>query len=174
MPVPRVTSASSPELLDIPCACAATRRAARALTQLYDDYLREHGIEAAQFALLSAIAGLGPCRQAEVGRALALDKTTLSRNVGLLARAGWLDSTGEPGSGTPELIVTADGRRVLAAARPAWQAAQAAVRALIGPGQWREAHAALRVLTSAAREVSARRRHQQRKAPRWRRLGEDG
>lgn len=153
--MPRTTSTKAGALIDLPCACAATRRAARALTHLYDNYLREHGIEAAQFALLSAIEGLGPCSQVQVGRALGLDKTTLSRNVRVLERAGWIESLASSPARKSRVGVTPAGRRVLAAARPAWQRAQAAMRAALAPAQWRDMHAMLRRVTDAAQQAEA-------------------
>lgn len=154
----RATPDASCDLLDLPCACAATRRAARALTHLYDSHLREHGIEAAQFALLSAIEGMGPRSQAHLGRALGLDKTTLSRNVRVLVRAGWIAPVGPARTRDGQLGVTAAGRRVLAAARPAWHAAQAVMKAAMTSTQWQEMHVMLRRLTEAARQAAAMRK----------------
>src|SRR5437764_14499680 len=80
-----------PEALpDFPCVCATARRAARALTQMYDAHLQPAGIEGTQFALLSVIASIGPCSQAAIGHRFALDKTTLSRNLKLLRKKGWI------------------------------------------------------------------------------------
>ena len=67
-------------MFDLQCACATTRRAARSVTQLYDHHLKVGGVESTQFALLSTVEGLGPSSQATIGRALGLEKTTLSRN----------------------------------------------------------------------------------------------
>ena len=154
----RTPDPTADDWLDLRCACASTRRAARALTQLYDGFLREHGIEAAQFALLSTIQGLGPTSQIAVGRALGLDKTTLSRNVRVLVRAGWVEATTAT-SRERGIAVTAEGRRVLAAAGPSWQAAQSALRASIDAERWREVHVALRLLTDAARQATRTARH---------------
>ena len=76
--------AAGAALVDFPCACATARRAARALTQLYDGHLRASEIEATQFSLLALLSSLGPCHQAVIGERFALDKTTLSRNLKLL------------------------------------------------------------------------------------------
>src|SRR5712692_345559 len=87
----RKTDASSPTALgNLPCACAAARRVARTLTQMYDGWLRSSEIEGPQFALLAILDRHGPCTQTTVGRLFALDKTTLSRNLKLLKRQGWI------------------------------------------------------------------------------------
>ena len=41
-----------PAIVALPCMCASLRRAARALTQLYDDALRPLGLRATQFTVL--------------------------------------------------------------------------------------------------------------------------
>src|SRR5262249_39614614 len=64
------------DLPDIVCACATLRRAARLVTQLYDEELRLH-LPASQFALLSAIESRPGCNQSMLARMLAFDKTTL-------------------------------------------------------------------------------------------------
>lgn len=143
-------ASSACHLVDLSCACAATRRAARALTQVYDAHLRGCGIEAAQFALLSAIDGMAPVSQAGLGRALQIDKTTLSRNIRVLVDAGWIKPAASTGSARRDWTLTAAGRRILAKARPEWRAAQAAIQSRIPPRRWREVHATLRLLTEAA------------------------
>jgi hypothetical protein len=56
-PAPR--AADDSELDALPCACATIRRASRAVTQLYDQWLRAHGIEGPQFVLLTMLERLG-------------------------------------------------------------------------------------------------------------------
>ena len=76
----RSTNLPTPDaLVDLPCACATVRRAARAVTQLYDGHLRASDIEGTQFALLSVLKSQAPCSQAAISERFALDKTTLSR-----------------------------------------------------------------------------------------------
>jgi DNA-binding MarR family transcriptional regulator len=111
------------------CALASTRRAARLLTQLYDSYLAEYGIEAGQFALLMMVDAMAERGQAGIAQALGMDKTTLSRNLKVLRQRGWVES--EAGSGDArrrELSLTTEGRSVLVKAQPGWRRAQEAFR----------------------------------------------
>jgi DNA-binding MarR family transcriptional regulator len=121
---------ANPEVGQWPvCALASTRRAARLLTQLYDSYLAEYGIEAGQFALLMMVDAMAERGQAGIAQALGMDKTTLSRNLKVLRQRGWVES--EAGSGDArrrELSLTAEGRAVLAKAQPGWRRAQEAFR----------------------------------------------
>jgi DNA-binding MarR family transcriptional regulator len=137
----------------IVCACATIRRASRAVTQLYDRWLRDHGIEGPQFALLAMLERLGECNQTTMGQRLDLDKTTLSRNLKLLKQRGWIDIT--PGADARErrVALTADGRRRLAAAKPAWRKAQSQLRSGLNEHHWNTMLRVLDGVTYAARRA---------------------
>src|SRR3989442_6827749 len=119
------------------CACASVRRAARAVTRAYETELRDAGLRATQFTLLQALERTGSSPQSALGDLLALDTTTLSRTLRPLARAGWI----RVGKGTDQRQVrwslTPAGRRRLARAKPAWERAQARLRARLRPAQWK-------------------------------------
>src|SRR6185295_5963120 len=125
-PSPDVSAPDS--LVDLPCACATVRRAARAVTQLYDRHLRATEIEGTQFTLLSVLSSLGPCSQAAIGHRLALDKTTLSRNLKLLKNKGWIETTAAEDGRERRYVLTVAGEKRLAAAKPAWRRAQEHLR----------------------------------------------
>jgi hypothetical protein len=42
------------------CVCSNLRMAARAVTQLYDQILRQSGLRATQFSILAGVRGVGP------------------------------------------------------------------------------------------------------------------
>ncbi|MBS0320043.1 MAG: MarR family transcriptional regulator, partial [Proteobacteria bacterium] len=56
--MPRRSSPPSPER----CACGSLRRAARALTQRYDDAMTATGLRITQFSLLRTLRREGPLR----------------------------------------------------------------------------------------------------------------
>ena len=140
-------------LTDLACACATARQAARVLTQLYDQRLRGTGMEAPQFALLVTLSNEGPCSQATLGRRYALDKTTVSRNLKVLERNGWIRSLVPSDKRERRFALTPGGRRQLAAARPAWKAAQAHVRSALGAEQWDGMFRTLAAVTAAAQRL---------------------
>ncbi|WP_201377411.1 hypothetical protein [Ktedonobacter sp. SOSP1-85] len=51
------------------CLLTRTRRISRIITNMYDQALRSHGVNAPQFSLLVLIARLGGASRAEIGRA---------------------------------------------------------------------------------------------------------
>jgi DNA-binding MarR family transcriptional regulator len=122
---------------------AATRKAARLLTQLYDSHLSEHGIEGAQFALLMTIEAAGDKGQAAVAQAMGTDKTTLSRNLRVLTGRGWIEARPGNDARRRELSLTKEGRAVMLKARPAWLRAQEALRTAMGEMEWMPALAVI-------------------------------
>ena len=137
----------------LPCACATIRRASRAVTQLYDQWLRAHGIEGPQFALLAMLEGLGETNQTTMGQRFDLDKTTLSRNLKLLKQRGWIETVpGEDGR-ERRVRLTTTGRRQIAAARPTWKKAQAQMRAALSEHDWDTTLRVLNAITAAARRA---------------------
>jgi len=146
-------SPSDDDVDELACACATIRRASRAVTQLYDGWLRAHGIEGPQFALLALLDRLGPCSQATMGRRFDLDKTTLSRNLKLLKQRRWIAFAAGSDARERRVKLTAIGKRRLAAARPAWRSAQDELRAALGGRGWNATLQAIDSMTRAARVV---------------------
>lgn len=132
------------------CACATARQIARTLTQLYDGALRGTGVEAPQFALLMTLERQGPCSQTALGRQYALDKTTVSRNLRLLERKGWIAASTGRDRRERRFALTAAGRRRLAAARPLWRKAQEHLRASMTTRDWDAMFRTFGTVTDAA------------------------
>ena len=145
------------DIFQLPCACATTRRASRAITQLYDSWLRPHGIEAPQFAMLSVLDSLGEANQATLGGYLGLEKTTLSRNLRLLHTNGWIALRRGTDRRERQIALTKAGRARLAAARRAWRSAQAAMRQALGSKAWRDAFKVLDAVAAAAQSARVER-----------------
>ena len=153
------------------CACASLRRAARAVTQGYEAELRSAGLRATQFTLLQALERTGTSAQGALGELLALDPTTLSRTLRPLERAGWIRT--DRGSDRREVrwTLTAAGRRRLDRAIPAWERAQARLRARLRPELWALLVEDLAAVAAAARSPGPGRRSGSRSTARARRRG---
>ena len=133
------------------CACATVRRASRAVTQLYDSWLRPHGIEGPQFALLATLDRFGGCTQSTIGHRFDLDKTTLSRNLRLMHRKGWIAVAAGADARERRVMLTPAGRRRLESARPAWRKAQEQLQSSMSADQWNEMLSVFDGVTHAAR-----------------------
>ena len=117
------------------CTCFNIRKAARAVTQMYDDFLRPSGLRATQFSLLMLVRGMGPIRITDLAEAAVMDRTTLKRNLELLEREGLVRI--EPGEDARvrEVSLTAGAEERLAKALPLWQRAQTYVTSALGQGR---------------------------------------
>ncbi len=135
---------------ETPCTCAALRRTARRLTRAYDRALRPAGLRLTQYSVLANLAraegeGSG-LTVTDLARRLAMDRTTLTRNLRPLEATGWLLIAAGPDRRSRAIEITDEGRRVFEAAQPLWQAAECAFRQSLG----REEAAELRRLLDAA------------------------
>lgn len=145
-----------PETADNVCACATTRHAARLLTQLYDHFLRPAGIEAPQFALMVAIDEQHRSHQSAIGLRCAMDKTTVSRNLRLLQRKGWITSTRGRDRRKRQVVLTGAGRKRLAAGWPEWRKAQNQLRAFMRGDEWSAMFRTLQAVMKAAQAAHHR------------------
>lgn len=114
------------------CLAVRVRALNRAISGLYDEALRPHGLRVGQLNLLVAVAKLGAARPADLCRVLRMDKSTLSRDVEVIRRNGWLELD-ETGAGRSRpLRLSPSGEALLEAVVPAWRQAQAKATALVG------------------------------------------
>jgi DNA-binding MarR family transcriptional regulator len=113
------------------CLGYRTRRLARAVTRLYNDRLRPLGLNLTEMNLLAAIAAQGSVQPARLGHAMALEKSTLSRNSSRLVDRGWVEVRDHPDGRGVLLAVTAAGNQMLLRAVPAWQQAQQQAQSLV-------------------------------------------
>jgi DNA-binding MarR family transcriptional regulator len=117
------------------CAWLRVRQASRALTAIYDARLQPAGIVTSQLSVLVALAALGE-REIGIGdlaRELAVDRTTLTRNIRPLEKAGLIRVARSPSDARTRLVLlTLTGARAVEAAFPLWEQAQRSVRETLG------------------------------------------
>jgi DNA-binding MarR family transcriptional regulator len=113
------------------CLGYRTRKRARAVTRLYNDRLRPLGLNLTEMNLLAAIAAQGTVQPARLGRAMALEKSTLSRNSSRLVERGWVEVRDHPDGRGVLLTLTARGNEMLLRAVPAWEQAQQQAQSLV-------------------------------------------
>ncbi|MBI2518174.1 MAG: winged helix-turn-helix transcriptional regulator [Opitutae bacterium] len=117
------------------CACFNVRWFNRVLTQHFTKAMRTSGLQPTQLPLLARLAA-GSASLAELTDWLAMDRTTLLRNLRPLERRGWVrDQAGRRGRAR-QLELAPSGHRLLAEVQPAWQRAQAQIEAAFGAGEW--------------------------------------
>jgi DNA-binding MarR family transcriptional regulator len=118
--------------------CSTLRRAARALTQLYEAAVRPLGLRATQFTILQVLSLAGEVTQGQLGRILAMDSTTLTRTLKIMLRHGWLTERSGKDRRVRRLRLANKGAVQLRRALPHWQRVQAQVRAALGGAGWEQ------------------------------------
>jgi DNA-binding MarR family transcriptional regulator len=125
-------------LPDLPCMCASFRRASRALTTSYDEALRPIGLRATQFTILQVLSRVGEVSQGELGRILAMDSTTLTRTLRIMAREGWIAERRGEDRRERWLRLAKAGRHRFNRALPPWEKAQARLERELGDERWHD------------------------------------
>ena len=128
------------------CTCGRLRRAARALTQLYDHLMAPSELRVTQFSLLRTLARDGPSRMSVLAESLLLDRTALSRTLDPLVERGLIAIVPGRDARTREVSLTRAGERAIRTAEPYWKHAQAQVAARVGAGKLDTLVATLREL----------------------------
>jgi DNA-binding MarR family transcriptional regulator len=150
---PGMTEKQRGPLPVLPCGCANLRRAARAVTRLYDQELRRIGLEPTQYSILMALQIKGQATQGALGAVLALDSTSLTRMLALLTKRGWVVARTGPDRRQRLLRLTVAGRRKLREAGEPWRRAQEKLRGKLGEAVWNQMGQLLTEVTRAALEM---------------------
>lgn len=118
---------------DLPlCFARSASMAARALVRVYNAHMRESGLQMAQFSVLAGLRIDRYDSLSHLADGLALERTTLLRNLDQLRRAGMVAPCESEGRGKRYRLTPA-GEAALAKAMPFWRKAQDAFAAELGP-----------------------------------------
>jgi len=121
------------EPAEVICVCATARMAARSLTRIYDRALEPAGIRTTQFSVLARLLEEGPLPLTHLAGRLAMDRTTLARDLRPLERRGLVAISVGADRRVRMAELTPAGRRLVDEVRPLWKQVQRDVRAQLGP-----------------------------------------
>ena len=144
------TDGAYAEIADL-CTCQSLRKAARVVTQVYDDALRPTGLRATQLPILVALCRQGPVTVNGLAEALVTDPTTITRNLRPLEREGLLALREGADRRERHVEITGKGRRVLGRAVPLWKKAQGRIARDVGGQRLGRLVADLRALVDGVR-----------------------
>ena len=113
------------------------RRAARAVSEIYDNIMAPTGLHANQFTLLIPAYLAQGLTINQLARLVDLDRTTLARNLKVLEDRGFISLRPGADQRTRVIAITDLGRQALLDALPLWEKAQQQIRDHLG-----EAHLA--------------------------------
>jgi DNA-binding MarR family transcriptional regulator len=133
------------------CACFDLRRATRAVSRMYDEFLRDAGLNITQFSMLRLICAEKELSISTLGGYMVMERTSITRALAPLERDGLVQS--RPGTDKRIRVVSVSnkGRRLVEGAEPKWRQAQEALLATIGEDRWRAMRTLLRDTTRMVR-----------------------
>lgn len=122
--------------VDTTCLCLNVRKMARVLTHHYDAHLQTGDLRSTQFSLLVAIALAREVPLTRLAEAVAMDRTTLTRNLKPLERQHLITVEMSPQDRRVRVItLTQEGYQKVNDVLPQWKQAQSQMMALLGPQQ---------------------------------------
>ena len=132
------------------CACQQLRRANRGVTELYEAAMAPSGLNVTQLPVLVALGLGGDLSVSTLADVLALDRTTLTRNLNVLAERGLVRTYEHPQDARIRMAsLTLEGSRVLAVALAGWEEVQRVVEERFGRTRLRALYEELAALGDA-------------------------
>ena len=120
------------------CTCGELRKAARAITLLYDNAFKSSGLLSTQFNVLQAIYNIDSIRISDLANKLGMDRTTLTRNLSVLERQGFIEISQGKDHRTRIVTATQKGRSAVSKTILLWNEVQRKVKQEMGENSWRE------------------------------------
>jgi DNA-binding MarR family transcriptional regulator len=120
------------------CTCGELRKAARAITLLYDNAFKSSGLLSTQFNVLQAIYNIDSIRISDLANKLGMDRTTLTRNLSVLERQGFIKISQGKDHRARIVTITQKGRNSVTKTISLWNEVQHKVRDQMGESSWRE------------------------------------
>jgi DNA-binding MarR family transcriptional regulator len=114
------------------CVCTAARRNSRDLTRAFEKAMRGSGVRGTQFTLLATLVQTGPIPTTRLAEFQGLERTTLTRNLSLLIRDGFVRVEEGEDRRVRKVTITPAGKDAARRAFPFWQKAQDAALAAAG------------------------------------------
>jgi DNA-binding MarR family transcriptional regulator len=133
------------------CLCTGLRQAAHAMTEIYDEALAPSGLKITMFRVVRRLSEAGEPTISELAKIVGLDRSSLGRNLKVLARAKLVTFIGGTDERSKVVQLTSQGRKALAAALPLWHAVQKRMKANLGV----EKESVMRVLSIVEAEMRA-------------------
>lgn len=116
----------------IECPCAKTKKLDRLLSRGYDQTLKELGLTVAQFSMLRVLERVGPISISKLAEIFCMDRTTLSRNLKLPQKNGWIAISRGFDARSRMISNTPKGRELHESAKILWEIEQKKVYLILG------------------------------------------
>ena len=121
------------------CACANIRKSARSVTQAYENQMRVTGLKVTQYYMLANIVRHNQISISKLGEMMMLDQTTVTRNVNILRKNGYVTVARDNHDNRTKSISATDvGTAKLEEATPIWDRMQHNIENSIGREKYKE------------------------------------
>jgi DNA-binding MarR family transcriptional regulator len=114
------------------CLTFNLQRATRSLMRQFEQAAKDSGLTSPQFTTLSLISGFGEMSISQLAEKLGTDRTTLTRNLDLLAKKGWIAPVTAGDARLHLWKLTEAGQDTLSKAMPIWRAFQTSLVERLG------------------------------------------
>lgn len=151
VPAPAKTGAAFCALVAQECIANRVRLLNRAVSSMYDEALRPHGLRITQMSILVVVSTLEEATPGDFGRILCLEKSTVSRTLDRLRARGWIDVRSRADARSTRVGITAKGAAKLRAVSSAWRSIQRKAQEILGEDAVHELGKASAAFTAAAR-----------------------
>jgi DNA-binding MarR family transcriptional regulator len=120
------------------CTCGEIRRAARAVTLLYDKAFESSGLLSTQLGVLYNISNSATITISQLAGKLDMDRTTLTRNLSVLERQELINISSGKDHRTRIITITSKGTNCISDAIPLWNEIQRKVKQEMGEKTWHQ------------------------------------
>ena len=134
--------------------CTSLRMATRSVSRLYDRALSQAGLRVTGYSILCRLADEGPLSVGELAGRLAMERTTCTREVAPLVRAGLVEAAAGTDRRRRVLRLTSLGEQKCADAHPLWERVQLQVAAEFGGAEIEDLMIRLRRLTGGSQRLA--------------------
>jgi DNA-binding MarR family transcriptional regulator len=114
------------------CTLLRLRRTTRRVTQIYDRHLAPLDLRITQYSLLGNLVGQPAMPIGTFADIMGMDRTTLTRNIRPLIRAGWIELTAGDDRRQRAIVLTPEGKAMFRRAIPLWREAESELREAVG------------------------------------------
>lgn len=114
------------------CYCITLRRAAQAISDLYDAHMAAIGITVNQYSLLSKLGHYPNCSVSELAEYARLERTTVVRALKPLTAKGLIKDLSDEGERKRNLCLTAEGEEIVKKGKVIWHQEQEEIERRLG------------------------------------------
>lgn len=117
---------------DNPCYAINLKRAANSIIKFYDKMLEGTDLSVNQFSLLNDIKLIEPCTKQELAIYAKLDPSTITRNLAVLKKSGYIQDTSLVDSRESQISLTDIGNEAISISMEYWKKAQRKIQDKFG------------------------------------------